>query len=290
MAKRSLPSLAEFAVSLTRDPQELLGIASEVLDLVWDRFVDGLCAGSAVSKDNADFATSVDLEVERIVSAELRERTGIPVLGEEFGGPDIHAGTTWVLDPIDGTFNYSAGISLAGTLLALVHEGRPIIGLIWMPLTGEKYAALEGGPVMKNGKPLPMLEPRDLATSLIGFGVFTPPMAQFLSPAFRLELFNKLNAKTDRIRISGSTGIDLAYTAAGALGGSIVFGFHPWDNAPGALLVQAAGGIVTDLAGEPWTIESTSMVAAAPRVHDELMDVIASTHCSDKSLRRISDN
>jgi myo-inositol-1(or 4)-monophosphatase len=72
----------------------------------------------------------------------------------------------------------------------------------------------------------------------------------------------------------GSTGIDLAYTASGVLGGAIVFGHHPWDNAAGVALVRAAGGVVTDLAGAPWIITSGSVLAAAPGVHEELLDMI----------------
>ena len=68
--------------------------------------------------------------------------------------------------------------------------------------------------------------------------------------------------------------MDLAYTAGGVLGGAVVFGHRAWDNAAGALLVRAAGGVVTDLAGKPWTVDSTSVLAGAPGVHAELLKVI----------------
>jgi myo-inositol-1(or 4)-monophosphatase len=75
----------------------------------------------------------------------------------------------------------------------------------------------------------------------------------------------------------GSTGIDLAYVADGILGGAISFGSHVWDHAAGVALVRAAGGIVTDLAGEPWTPASRSALAAAPGVHAEILEILRST-------------
>ena len=78
------------------------------------------------------------------------------------------------------------------------------------------------------------------------------------------------------MRMHGAIGLDLAYTAAGILGGAITFGGHVWDHAAGVALVRAAGGIVTDLAGEDWTIESKSALAGVPGVHGELLDIVQS--------------
>ncbi len=74
--------------------------------------------------------------------------------------------------------------------------------------------------------------------------------------------------------MTGSTGVDLSFTAAGIFGGAVIFGRHAWDNAPGAALVRAAGGIATDLSGNPWTVTSSSLVVGAPGLHAELLDVI----------------
>ena len=76
------------------------------------------------------------------------------------------------------------------------------------------------------------------------------------------------------MRMHGSTGIDLAYVAAGILGGAISFGHHAWDHAAGVALVQAAGGVVTDLAGEPWTVSSPSALVAAPGVHAQMLELV----------------
>ncbi|MEU7767158.1 inositol monophosphatase [Nocardia sp. NPDC049190] len=259
---------------MSRDLSTLFAVASEILDSVSPRFVEGVGAPSAVTKGRNDFATELDLELERTVSGELERRTGIEVHGEEFGGPQLGSGTAWVLDPIDGTFNYSSGHPLSGMLLALVRDGEPVLGLTWLPLLGRRYAAMAGGPVLVNGAAQPPLPRGKLAEAMIGFGAFNVDSHGRIPGQFRFDLLGPLSRLSSRVRMHGSTGIDLAFTASGVLGGAIVFGHHPWDNAAGVALVRAAGGVVTDLAGAPWTITSGSVLAAAPGVHEELLDMI----------------
>ncbi|WP_225729460.1 MULTISPECIES: inositol monophosphatase [unclassified Nocardia] len=261
----------------------LLAVASEVLDAVRPRFLEGVGAPSAVTKGRNDFATEFDLELERTVSEELARRTGIEVHGEEFGGPQLTAGTAWVLDPIDGTFNYSQGHPLSGMLLALVRDGEPVLGLTWLPMLGRRYAAVRGGPVLLDGQALPPLPRGKLAEAMIGFGTFNVDSKGRIPGQFRFDLLGPLSRLSSRVRMHGSTGIDLAFTASGVLGGAVVFGHHPWDNAAGVALVRAAGGVVTDLSGEPWTITSGSVLAAAPGVHEELLELICTV--AEEDLR-----
>jgi myo-inositol-1(or 4)-monophosphatase len=159
-------------------------------------------------------------------------------------------------------------------LLALVRDGDPVLGLTWLPVLGQRYATMAGGPALLDGKPLPPLPQSKLAEAMIGFGAFNVDSAGRIPGRFRFDLLGPLSRLSSRVRMHGSTGIDLAYTASGVLGGAIVFGHHPWDNAAGVALVRAAGGVVTDLAGEPWTITSGSVLAAAPGVHEELLEMI----------------
>lgn len=252
------------------DRAGLLATASSVLDTASVEFVERLGAPSAVAKGVDDFATAVDLELERSVATSLTGQTGIPVHGEEFGGPDLGSGRVWVLDPIDGTFNYSSGIPLCGILLALLEDGEPVIGLTWLPLLGKRLGATVDGPVLDNGAPLPALRSGTLADAMISFGSIDHGQT-------RIELLRKLSGRSSRVRMLGSTGVDLGFTAAGILGGAVVFSYHAWDNAAGVALVRAAGGVVTDLAGLPWTIESDSVLAAAPGVHGELLELVAQT-------------
>ena len=128
------------------DLYALVTQASAILDAATEPFLAGHRAESAVPKKGDDFATEVDLAIERQIAAALVEATGIGVHGEEFGGPPVDSPWVWVLDPIDGTFNYAAGSPMASILLALLHDGEPVAGLTWLPFTGDRYTAVAGGP------------------------------------------------------------------------------------------------------------------------------------------------
>ena len=257
------------------DAAGLLAEAATLLDGVSARFVAGLGAPSVLPKGPADFATAVDLELERRLSAELTARTGIAVHGEEFGGPAVGTGTVWVLDPVDGTANYSAGLPLAGMLLALVHDGVPVAGLTWLPLLDQRYTALAEGPLYCNGIAVPRLRETMLREATTTIGALNHGSGGHYPAEYRYRVMGELSRACLRVRLVGATGIDLAWTASGVLGGSVTFGRHPWDNAAGVCLVRAAGGVVTDLAGQPWRIDSPSVLAASPGVHAEMLDVLA---------------
>jgi len=256
------------------DLDELVAEASAILDVAAKPFVAGHRADSAVSKRGGDFATKVDLAIERQVVDALVSATGIPVHGEEFGGADLDSPWVWILDPIDGTFNYAAGSPMAAILLGLLHDGDPVAGLTWLPFMNERYTAVSGGPVLKNGVPQPPLARGDLTESIIGVGTFSADSRGRFPGRYRLAVLEELSRVSSRMRMHGATGIDLAYVADGVLGGSISFGDHVWDHAAGVALVRAAGGVVTTLAGDEWKPDSRSALAAAPGVHAQLLEML----------------
>jgi myo-inositol-1(or 4)-monophosphatase len=256
------------------DLDALVAEASAILDAAAKPFIAGHRADSAVSKRGDDFATSVDLAIERQVVGALMSATGIPVHGEEFGGADLDSEWVWVLDPVDGTFNYAAGLPMAAILLGLLHEGKPVAGLTWLPFMGERYTAVAGGPVLKNGVPQPLLARAELNQAIIGVATFNADSRGRFPGRYRVAVLEELSRVSSRMRMHGATGIDLAYVADGVLGGSISFGDHVWDHAAGVALVRAAGGIVTTLTGDEWTLDSRSALAAAPGVHDQLLEML----------------
>jgi myo-inositol-1(or 4)-monophosphatase len=256
------------------DLDALVAEASAILDAAGEPFIAGHRAVSAVSKRGDDFATKVDLEIERQVVDALVKTTGIPVHGEEFGGAELDSPWVWVLDPIDGTFNYAAGSPMAAILLGLLHDGDPVAGLTWLPFTGERYVAVAGGPLTKNGVPQEPLAAAELTDSVIGVGTFNADSRGRFPGRYRLAVLEELSRVSSRLRMHGATGIDLAYVSDGILGGAISFGDHVWDHAAGVALVRAAGGIVTNLAGEPWSPDSRSALAAAPSVHAQILEIL----------------
>lgn len=258
----------------SRQLTELLATAAGILDSASPQFVNGHRADSAVEKKGNDFATDVDLALEKRITAELTRLTGIGVHGEEFGGEPLDADQVWVLDPIDGTFNYAAGLPMAAILLGLLVEGEPVLGLTWLPFTSQRYTATLDGPVLCNGQPLDRLRPTTLADSMVATGTYNIDSRGRYPGRYRAAMLANLSRECSRMRMHGSTGIDFAYVSAGILGGAISFGHHVWDHAAGVALVRAAGGIVTDLAGAPWSIQSPSALVAAPGVHERMLDLI----------------
>jgi len=258
------------------DLEALVSEAADVLEAAAKPFIEGHRADSAVQKKGNDFATEVDLAIERQVVEALTTRTGIEVHGEEFGGADLDSPLVWVLDPIDGTFNYAAGSPMAAILLALVRDGVPVAGLTWVPFTGERFIGIVGKPLRSNGVEQPPLPSVKLADSVVGVGTFNVDSRGLVPGRYRLAVIEKLSRKCSRLRMHGATGIDLAYTAAGILGGAISFSGKVWDHAAGVALVRAAGGLATDLAGNDWTLASPSAVVGVPEVHGQLLELLNS--------------
>lgn len=258
----------------TGDLTALVGTASQILDAASEPFLSGYRAAAAVHKSGNDFATEVDLAIERQVSEALVAETGIGVHGEEFGGPPVDSPLVWVIDPIDGTFNYAAGSPMAAILLGLLRDGEPVAGLTWIPFTGQSYTAVTGGPLVCNGEAQPALPTGRLEEAIVGIGTFNVDWRGRFPGRYRLAVLEHLSRVTSRPRMHGATGIDLAYVADGILGGALSFGDHIWDHAAGVALVRSAGGIVTDLSGQPWTVTSQSALAAAPGIHEQLLDVL----------------
>lgn len=255
------------------DLMSLVAEATNILDAVAAQFVVGHRAKSAVAKVGNDFATDVDLAIERQVVKALEEATGIGVHGEEFGGAAIDSHLVWVLDPIDGTFNYAAGLPTAAILLGLLRDGEPIAGLTWLPFTDQRYTAVRGGPLYANGIAQPALEKAELRNSIVGIGTFNIDSRGEFPGRYRMATLEQLSRRCSRVRMHGATGVDLAYTGAGILGGAISFGHHVWDHAAGVALIRAAGGVVTDLAGDDWTPTSRSALAGVPGVHAQILEI-----------------
>ncbi len=259
------------------DPAKLadwLAVAAGILDGATEQFIAGHRAESAVMKKGNDFATEVDLAIERRVVAELERLTGIGVHGEEFGGESLDAELVWVLDPIDGTFNYAAGSPMAAILLGLLYNGQPVLGLTWLPFVGQRFTSLVGAPVRAGGEQLEPLRPTTLADSIVGIGTYNIDSRGHFPGRYRSAVLDNLSRVCSRVRMHGATGIDLAYVAAGILGGAISFGHHVWDHAAGVALIRAAGGIVTDLDGRPWVPGSPSALAGAPGVHEQMLEMV----------------
>ncbi|MDO5075870.1 inositol monophosphatase family protein [Corynebacterium sp.] len=255
------------------DARELLAIAEAVVDEAERVFVARIGAAPEVTKPGGDFATLADIEIEQLLRQLLTLHTGIPVFGEEAGG-DLYADAVWVVDPIDGTSNYSAGSPMCAILVALLLAGRPVVSVISMPLLGKRLCAFEGSPLMLNGRPQPQLAEQRPLVAPIAFGSIVSPVNSAFPTLLRHDLLAKVAECYPRLRVTGSVGVDLAFTALGIFAGAVTFSPFVWDNAAGVLAIEAAGGCVTDLQGNRWQPGSLGLVAGTRAVHESILGTI----------------
>ncbi len=249
----------------------MLAMAEAVVDDAETIFMEGFGAAPSTMKTAGDFATEVDYAIESHIRMMLTHLTGIPVVGEEGGGTD--SGTRWVIDPIDGTANFAASNPMSSILVSLLVDDQPILGVTSMPMLGKRLTAYDGSPLMVNGTPMKPLEEQSHLVAHVGFSSMATPKNTDFPGELRRDLLSELADSYLRPRITGSIGVDLAFTAEGIFGTCVSFSPHVWDNAAGVMLVRAAGGVVTDTEGGEWK-PGKGVIAGTEKAHAVLMGTI----------------
>ncbi|WP_343717586.1 inositol monophosphatase family protein [Inquilinus sp.] len=220
-------------------------------------------------KGPADFVSAADLKAEETLRDELtRARPRFGWLMEEGGvieGEDKDR--RWVVDPLDGTTNFLHGIPHFAISIALEQDGVPVAGVIFNPVTDELYWAEKGAGAFLNDRRLRVSSRKNLADSLIGTGM--PFMGRGDSLAYQREL-QMIMPHVAGIRRMGAASLDLAYVAAGRFDGFWETGLNPWDIAAGIVLVQEAGGFVTDVDGKSPALNADTAVAGNALIHKTL--------------------
>jgi myo-inositol-1(or 4)-monophosphatase len=261
--------------------QDLLGVAVEATHRA-GTMIRGRTAREVVEKGDRDPASDVDIAAEQEIRKLLTARApDIPVLGEEGGGPSASAGCLWVVDPIDGTVNYLHGMPLYAVSISLIEDGRTLLGVTHLPELPTTYTAIAGDGTRADGRPIkasPVTALRD-AVIAIDQWTFSTGHATDIN-ARRQALIQGLAPLVQRIRIHGSSAIDLAWTAHGKLDACLILANQPWDTSAGVLLAREAGARVIDLEGHPHRLASHTTVAAAPGIAKELHDAIASAQAT----------
>lgn len=228
-------------------------------------------AGVAKVKGNRDVVTEVDLAIEKAVVRLLSDLfPGHAFLGEESAASTRSNGWMWVLDPIDGTKNFSRGIPHFGFSLALCYDSEPVLGIITHPMLNEEFLAVAGEGMTFQGKRVRLSSvPLSAAVISIDLGFKSD------TGASQLALAQRAWPLAQGIRTMGSAALGLAFAASGRWDAYIHASLEPWDLAAGLILVREAGGIVTSHSGEPATIFTRGVVAAVPGVHAEIVELFA---------------
>lgn len=229
-------------------------------------------------KGDIDLVTEWDQASEKLIIAALRQAFPDHFIYAEEGGESGQAksGWTWLVDPLDGTTNYAHGFPIFAVSLAALYQGRTEVGVIYDPLREECFTARRGAGAALNGVPIRVSATDALRGSLLATGF---PYDVWTSPENNLAHFANFVLRAQGVRRPGAATLDLAYVACGRLDGFWELKLHAWDVAAGALLVEEAGGRVTDAQGRPGLNLSQalipSIVASNGRIHDEMLAVLA---------------
>jgi myo-inositol-1(or 4)-monophosphatase len=231
------------------------------------------------TKGHSDFVSEVDKASEQVIRDVIARRLpDAVVLGEELT-PSVLSGTGIVViaDPLDGTTNFLHGYPEYSVSIAIARDGVLCSGVVLNVTRGEEFTATRGGGAFLDGKPIRVSALREPARALIGTGF---PFKNHEKLPRYLEQFSLVMRGTAGIRRAGSAALDLSNVACGRFDAFWELVLAPWDVAAGMLLVQEAGGIVTDLEGNPAQLAGVSFVAGNPAMHAWLVQTIRRANMS----------
>lgn len=227
-----------------------------------------------------DLVTEVDKGSERMIRNLIA--THFPThsfLGEEGVEPGPEAASKairemvdseylWIVDPVDGTTNFVHGFPFYSVSIALAHRGQIIVGVVYDPSRDELFVAERGKGAYVRGRTMQVSQEPTLSRSLIATGF---PADQHVALPLNMKGIQALAPKVRNLRVAGSAALHLAYVAAGRLSGFWEYNLSAWDIAAGALLVEEAGGRLSDLSGGPYHLGVRNIMASNGHIHEEFL-------------------
>ncbi len=224
------------------------------------------------AKRENDFVSEVDHAAEQlIIETLLGAYPKHAILAEESGATG-ESEYQWIIDPLDGTTNYLHGFPQYAVSIALLHKGQLAQGVVYDPARNELFTASRGAGAFLNDRRIRVSKRDKLKSALIGTGF---PFRDFTHLDAYLGMFRDLVQQTAGLRRPGSAALDLAWVAAGRTDGFFELGLNAWDIAAGCLLIQEAGGLVSDLQGGETHLKSGHVVAGTPKVFAQLLQALS---------------
>jgi myo-inositol-1(or 4)-monophosphatase len=228
-------------------------------------------------KGDVDLVTVADRAVEKLVRARLGE--AFPqhgIYGEEGTRERLEGEYRWYVDPLDGTTNFAHGFPHFSVSMGLEHrpsgtrpedDGTLVAAVIYDPMRDEAFTAERGHGSQLNGKPVRVSHTAQLAEALLATGF--PSRKRHASP--NVHFYQEFTLRSHGVRRAGSAALDLAYVACGRMEAFWEFNLNPWDTAAGILLVEEAGGRVTNFCGAQVRLASDEVLASNGLIHEELV-------------------
>jgi myo-inositol-1(or 4)-monophosphatase len=254
----------------------LLATAIEAVTKAGQIQMEFLDTGFKVTKKGTiDLVTDADVAVETMFRALIAERfPDHTILAEEFGQDQETSAAShcWVFDPIDGTNNYAHGLPIFCSSLALEINGEAALGAVYDPTREELFVAERGGGAFLNGEPIHVSPAATLVDAMLVTGF--PYDVHKRIPEV-VGLFGEFVGRARAVRRLGSAALDMCYVAAGRMDGFWEQYLKPWDVAGAAIIVQEAGGRVTNFTGGPFSSRHHQVLATNGQVHDAMVQVIS---------------
>ncbi|MFH1489455.1 MAG: inositol monophosphatase family protein [Pseudomonadota bacterium] len=230
-----------------------------------------------------DLVTEADVQAEKAVLDILKHHFPEDgILTEEAGAHQKNAERVWIIDPLDGTTNFAHTYPVYAVSIALEINGETVLGVVHDPSRQESFEAVRGAGAFLNRRPITvsqMKEPRD-ALLATGF-----PYYMHQRPQRVFVLFEKMLPLVQGVRRGGSAALDLCYIAAGRLDGMWEEGLKPWDTAAGSVIVEEAGGRLTDYEGRDYTPRLDTIVASNGVLHAMMLTELRSAARSPTPVR-----
>ncbi len=225
------------------------------------------------TKSQNDYVSEVDQQAEQAIIDTIRKAfPDHDILAEESGADDTHnSDFQWIIDPLDGTTNYLRQFPQYSVSIAVKYRGRLEHAVVLDPLKDELFTASRGQGAQLNGRRIRVSKARSLDGTLLGTGF---PFKNERNLDVYLEMLRAMIIPSAGIRRAGSAALDLAYVAAGRLDGFWELDLKPWDIAAGILLIQEAGGMVSDIEGGHRYLETGHVVTGNPRVFKEMLKTL----------------
>ena len=259
---------------MSLNPSRCVDVASRVAKQAGKLLLKhaGSPARVETKRSAVDLVTNIDRAAEHLIRRALtRSFPDFGFLGEEHGPSNEGAATRWIIDPIDGTMNFVHGIPLFGISIGLEHEGKLVAGVIYDPSRGELYTAVRGRGAFLNGKRIRVSKTKDLSRSILSTGFSANFRKQ---PEPYLSWFRTFESSTHAVRRIGTTVLCMAYVASGRMEGFYEQDLWPWDIAAGIVIVEEAGGKVTNFDGKRSALERGRLIASNGLIHGAIRKIL----------------
>ncbi|MBI3399279.1 MAG: inositol monophosphatase [Deltaproteobacteria bacterium] len=219
-----------------------------------------------------DIVTEMDKKAEDLIIKTIKkEFPEHGILTEESAEQKSKSEYRWIIDPLDGTTNYSHGYPVFCLSMALEKAGEIILGVVYDPMLNELFTAEKDRGTYLNNKRIKVSQIHELSTSLLATGF---PYDVRTSSQNNLKHFSNFAVRAQAIRRAGSAALDMCYVACGRFDGFWEMKLKPWDTAAAMLIIKEAGGIVTDFRGKRFSLYSGETLASNGLIHDEMIRVL----------------